>query len=205
MSIKPTDLSESPLYEGVYGSRREWRKVRFLSILLFVLVAVLLFEFYFNTTFVRIVVSGESMEETLHDGDTLFADVRAEAARGDIVVVDVSQSDDEHFSGDFIIKRLIAVGGDTIYCEDNTVYLRAAGEEDYTALAEEYLSESTVTADFGPVTVAEGEVFVMGDNRGNSYDSRRAGTFPAETVLGVIPGWSYAMKDFLTAISDFFS
>lgn len=205
MSESEKDFSQSPLYEGVYGSRRDRHTLRTLSVLILALFVLLAFALYWNATYVRIVVSGSSMLETLHDGDVLFANTRTEAKRGDIVVVDVSESGDERFTGDFIIKRLIAVGGDALYCEDNIVYLRVAGEENYAPLAEEYLAEGTITADFPPVTVGEGQVFVMGDNRGDSYDSRRVGTFAAEDIFGVIPGWAYAIKGFTTACGDFFS
>lgn len=205
MKKQQPDLTESPLYQAVYGSPRERRLVRALSIALIALLVLFSFALYCRETFVRIVVSGISMEDTLHDGDALFADMRAEPRRGDIVVIDVSQSEDEHFSGDYIIKRLIAQGGDRVYCSGNTVYLCPAGETEYAPIEEDYLRAGTVTSDFLPVTVPEGEVFVMGDNRADSYDSRRAGTFASGDILGIIPGWSYAIKGFTTAVNDFFS
>jgi signal peptidase I len=76
------------------------------------------------------------------------------------------------------IKRVIAVGGDTIEGRSGIVFLN--GE----ALAEPYLPEGTQTSDFGPTTVPEGMIFVMGDNRGNSDDSRNFGPVPVDTVVG---------------------
>lgn len=198
-------LNPNPSYESLYGApRKDGVTVRFLCLLALFLLFLTLILYYWNHTYARVVVSGSSMMETLYDGDVLIANTRATAERGDIIVVDVSDSDDEHFTGNFIIKRLIALEGDSIYCKDNTVYLRIAGAAEYIALTEEYLSDTAETADFAPVTVGEGEIFAMGDNRANSYDSRRAGTFPQEDIFGVVPDWAYAVKGITTSLNGFF-
>ena len=199
------ELKPVPPHGSLYGTpQKEGITVRFLCLLVLFLLFLTLIGYYWNYTYARIVVRGSSMTETLHDGDVLIANTRAAAERGDIIVVDVSDSGDEHFTGDFIIKRLIALEGDSIYCKDNTVYLRTAGTADYVALTEEYLSDTAVTADFAPITVGEGEIFAMGDNRANSYDSRRAGTFPQEDIFGVVPDWAYAVKGITTSLNGFF-
>ncbi|MGH2747695.1 MAG: signal peptidase I [Actinomycetota bacterium] len=76
------------------------------------------------------------------------------------------------------IKRVIAVGGDEIEGRDGRVFVNGA------AIQEPYLPDGTRTSDFGPVTVEDGMIFVMGDNRSNSDDSRNFGPVPVDTVVG---------------------
>ncbi|MBQ8683271.1 MAG: signal peptidase I [Clostridia bacterium] len=118
---------------------------------------VLLFTFA-----VRIVaVDGDSMLPTLQDHDRLllscFAD-RYDA--GDIVVVD-------RYTDDPLIKRVIAVAGDTVRIDNNRLYINGIYQQ------EEYIIGYTVQRDLTEeVTVPAGCVFVMGDNRTISKDSR---------------------------------
>jgi signal peptidase I len=79
---------------------------------------------------------------------------------------------------DELIKRVIGLPGDTISGEDGAVVI------DGRRLDEPYLTDEVVTQDFAPVTVPEGQVFVMGDNRGNSSDSRVIGTIEIDTIVG---------------------
>ncbi|MBQ9081174.1 MAG: signal peptidase I [Clostridia bacterium] len=151
----------------------------------------------------RVLVDGDSMNQTLLDGDVVYVSTGNKAERGDIVVLNVS--DYIGFSGDYIIKRLIATEGDKLYCEDNVVYLCVAGESEYSPLKEEYLSADTKTEDFSTVTVGAGEIFVMGDNRSVSLDSRRSGCFKREDVHGTVPDWSYALRGVSTALYNFFN
>jgi signal peptidase I len=79
---------------------------------------------------------------------------------------------------DELIKRVIGLPGETVSARDGSVVI------DGRQLQEPYLHEEVVTLDFGPVTVPEGHVFVMGDNRSNSSDSRVIGTIEVETIVG---------------------
>ena len=132
---------------------------------------VLLFVFVLR----MIGVSGGSMQDTLYTGDRVLM-INAPLCRfeqGDIVVINAynAQLDDT------IIKRIIAVGGQTIDIdfESGTVFV------DGVALAEEYIKEPTYTnaGTHFPLTLAEDEIFVMGDNRNASTDSR-------STMLGAV-------------------
>jgi signal peptidase I len=77
-----------------------------------------------------------------------------------------------------LIKRVIAVGGEEIEITDNQVLI------DGVPVDEPYLDESVFMPDFGPVQVPQGAVFVMGDNRPRSQDSRRFGSIETDSIVG---------------------
>jgi signal peptidase I len=77
-----------------------------------------------------------------------------------------------------LIKRVIAVGGEVIEVKGNQVLV------DGVAIDEPYLNRPVSMADFGPVQVPEGAVFVMGDNRARSQDSRRFGPIDNDSIVG---------------------
>ncbi len=127
-----------------------------------------------------VTVDGHSMVPTLQDGDRLIlTDVTTRYKHGEIVVI--SRTDD-----DPLVKRVIAVGGDTLDLRDGKVFLN--GEE----LDEPYLDQETYDISPGPpdfpLTVPKGYVFVMGDNRGNSLDSRayEVGFVDTHRILGKV-------------------
>lgn len=145
-------------------------------------------------------VKGHSMEPTLQDGDKIIITrLAGEYERGDIVVLRKDTFRDEP-----IVKRIIATGGQTIDIDFSTGSVYVDGVE----LDEPYINERTYDReDFeGPVTVPEGSVFVMGDNRNNSTDSRKAEISCVDTryimgkvifrmlpfsKIGAIYGWEY--------------
>lgn len=115
-----------------------------------------------------------SMIPTLLVGDHLlvskFTYKFTEPARGDIVVFKYPDDPSRNF-----IKRIIAVGGDTIEVRDKVVYVnRTRQEEPYVQYVtqEVFPAESSSRDNFGPVTVPQNAYFMMGDNRDSSLDSR---------------------------------
>lgn len=127
-----------------------------------------------------VTVDGQSMVPNLQNGDRLIlTDVTTHYERGEIVVI--SRPDD-----DPLVKRVIAVSGDTIDLQDGSVYLN--GE----LLEEPYIDQETYDVSPGPpdfpLTVPHGYVFVMGDNRGNSLDSRsyEVGLVDTHRILGKV-------------------
>ena len=176
----------------------------FFVILCALLAAALLFDLWFVRRYFVVEVSGGSMENTLFDGDMLYADRAVEPQRGDIVIIDVSPyQEDGVFRGDFIIKRLIALEGDSIQCKGNILYLKKAGEDKYSRLEEPYTDFPT--RDFGEVTVGEGEIFFLGDHRNNSTDSRveGVGCLKLSDVVGVVPEWSVKYRKIIGAWEQF--
>ena len=127
-------------------------------------------------------VYGTSMVPTFHEGNIVLVDKvfykRGEPERNDIVVVDYR---DANQNETFIIKRVVAVGGDYLEIKDNQVYLN--GE----LLQEDYINGTMTNNEDMSIDIPEGKVFVMGDNRNNSLDSRRLGYFDFEDdVIGKV-------------------
>lgn len=157
------------------------------------LAVLLLLELWVVNTVFEVQVSGSSMEHTLQNGDIIYADKRASVSHGDIVIIDVTEYRDEFsFTGEYIIKRVIATEGDSVLCRDGEVWLKYAGEEDYALLDEPYILGTT--SDFSAVEIGEGEIFFLGDNRMNSTDSRILGCYRITDVVGVVCGWSVEGK-----------
>ncbi len=146
------------------------------SVLVMAAVAVSL---VFQLLFRVVTVSGNSMFATLQNGDKLLlTTLFYTPERGDVVVIRRPGSEDP------LIKRVIAVGGDRLFIDNETgqVYLNG------TLLDEPYTYGAVTPAydTAGEVLVPEGHIFAMGDNRGDSLDSRILGTFPVKQVMGEV-------------------
>lgn len=157
--------------------------------LIFMLITIMLI---FLLLFRVVEVSGDSMYSTLWDGDLLLAlgnVLYREPEPGDIVVISKKSFDDGHP----IVKRVIATEGQTVDIDFTQGIVYVDGQ----AIEEDYIHNPTTT-DRGtvfPLTVAPGCIFVMGDNRGVSLDSRspQIGLIDTREVLGkaiflMIPG-----------------
>jgi signal peptidase I len=134
-------------------------------------IAVLVRTFVFEP----IQVDGESMSPTLHSHQSLGVEKVTRyfglPARGEIVIVHYPKSDDA------FVKRVIGLPGDTIEIRGSTVYLN--GEP----LTEDYVSAEPYN-DMPEVTVPADSIFVMGDNRYNSQDSRYVGPIGQDAIIG---------------------
>jgi len=139
----------------------------------------LVFMFVFRT----VGVIGDSMNPTLNTGDRIILTATySESTYGDIVVT--CQPSKSVLVPDILVKRVIATEGQTIDIDFETGAVYVDGEE----LDEPYIAELTKDREnfIGPVTVPEGYVFVMGDNRNNSTDSRSnsVGLIREEYIMG---------------------
>jgi signal peptidase I len=134
-------------------------------------IALLINFFLAQSTYVY----GHSMEPNLHTDQRLVVEKVTyrlrPPQRGDIVVIDVETSDIP------LIKRVIGLPGETVSIHDNQVFI------DGQPLTEGYL-EDVVQRDYSPQQVPAGHIFVLGDNRDASNDSRYFGAVSLEQVLG---------------------
>lgn len=168
----------------------------------------------FNLTHIYYNVLGPSMCPTLNEGvtsqnenkDGVFVSKIKSCRRGDIVVIDKQQRDIDG-NEEYIIKRLIALGGDkiTVRLEDGfyRIILIKNGEENETILEEPYLPDYSVNESTyikfnnmieendelyldinGFLTIPEDEMFYLGDNRTNSYDCANYGPVKRNTIVG---------------------
>ena len=165
-----------------------------LGVLSVLLILFFCFVLWLNMWHFGVLVSGSSMYDTLKDGDYVYASRYFELKRGDIIIIDVSEyREEDGLSGDYLVKRLIATEGDSVYCRDGVLYRKDAGGTEYYELQESYATGET--QDFAEVTVGEGEIFFLGDNRPVSKDSRVLGCYLESDVIGVVPPWAVAIKE----------
>ncbi len=158
-------------------------------------------------------VVGHSMDKSYHDGQVVWLSklpyVFGEPKRGDVIILD-STKEKRTFAVDFVdsvksnlivrwfvkpenlgdpdrfyIKRVIAVGGDTISFKENAVWVNGEKLDESSYVNPEMVPDyrDLEGVDF---TVSEGCVFVMGDNRNRSSDSRLYGEFPTNCILGKV-------------------
>lgn len=174
------------------------------------LIFISLAYLYFICSYVLFYVVGASMQDTLNGafsrtrpgGDFIYVRRGSDVSRGDIVVIDIDETSDG--SEKIIIKRIIALGGDTVELKGGRLYLNGElTEEPYVSDAHNDPADPNNT--FAAVTVPEGTVFCMGDNRNVSLDSRtKYGFIDVDDIVGSAPSWALVFIDQVTAINTFF-
>lgn len=154
-------------YDGKkYGWFMQAKELIFMLILVF-----LLFQFVLGISR----VSGSSMTPTLEDGTlVLYARIIRNYDYGDIVAVDMP-------SGEHYVKRVVALGGDTVDIRDGRLYVNGKVE---TAAYASGATEAQGGEVSYPYTVEENRVFVLGDNRADSIDSRIFGSLAKRQIKG---------------------
>jgi signal peptidase I len=157
---------------NITRSALEWAVVLVGAVLVALLLRASLFQAFY--------IPSESMETTLSINDRVLVNKVSyrlhDINRGDIIVF--ARPDDQEGEIRDLIKRVIALPGETVEGRENELYINGQ------RLIEPYLDVGVITTDFGPTVIPEGEIFVMGDNRSESYDSRLFGTISQDRVVG---------------------
>lgn len=185
-------IDNGPTPQEILATKKEKRGCgfffTFFTLILFaVIMSLAITTFFFQITH----ISGSSMEPTISNNDKVITNKIYyefnEPTYGDVILI----SNTENGVESIYIKRIIALGGDTIKIENGLVYLN--GE----LLEEDYL-EGHITTGKLELTVPEGEVFFMGDNREVSKDSRTESisTLPVENILGIVNFRLTPIEDF---------
>ena len=156
---------------------REWLK----AVVSAAAIAFIVVQFVIPTT-----VSGISMEPGFEHNDYLLISKQSyrdgrQPQQGDVVVFN-SRLEDENGDYKKLIKRVIAVSGDKVQVQSGKVYIN--GKE----LQETYIKDGVTSGEVGPVTVPEGYLFCMGDNRLHSTDSRdlEVGLVSQDEIVGEV-------------------
>ncbi|MGE0794938.1 MAG: signal peptidase I [Acidimicrobiia bacterium] len=150
----------------------EWAAIIVGALLLALLVKTFLFQAFY--------IPSLSMYPTLDKGDRVLVNKLSydlhDVHRGDLVVFERPPGEPSTIKD--LIKRVIGLPGDVIEARDGIVYI------DGKPLEEDYVDAGDRTENLPAQTVPEGELFVMGDNRDNSEDSRVFGPIDEDTVVG---------------------
>jgi signal peptidase I len=166
-------------------SLREW----ILVIVIAVVVATVLRTYVVQQFY----IAGPSMETTLFGDDRVLVNKLAyrfgDPERGDVVVFDRITTNGDTIHHDDLIKRVIGLPGESIEIRDCVVFVNG------TALVEPWLDAALTdltedaatrcgTPDIPPTTVGDGQVYLVGDNRPLSFDSRMFGPVNADVIVG---------------------
>ncbi|NYF25507.1 signal peptidase I [Sporosarcina sp. JAI121] len=147
------------------------------SIAIAFVIAIVIRQFLFTP----VVVSGQSMQPTFEDANKVVISKIYKINRFDMIVFHAPNSDDD------FIKRVIGMPGDVVVMKDDKLYIN--GEEyveDYIQEEKDKINDGQkLTQDF-EVEVPAGYLFVLGDNRRNSTDSRIIGCIDEKTVVGSV-------------------
>ncbi len=180
--------------------------------IIFYSIVILLFAFvFFSTTFwfSTVKIQQTSMMPTLKSNDVVLLDKLSSYSRGDVIVFEHNENED-------FIKRVIAVEGDVIYSINGEVYVEYYnnGELVVDKVDEYYLNEQKSTylyydygvgiVDIPRTTISQGCIYVLGDNRRVSVDSRDIGEVNVNKVKGVVHDFWIKNKKITTTIFSFF-
>ena len=163
------------------------------SVALAVMIVVLLRQFVFTPTTVR----GESMMPTLEDGNRIILSKMTSIDRFDEIVFKATDSNDNY------VKRVIGLPGDTVEMKNDTLYINGKPyDEPYlNEFKQDMQGKEHLTQDFSLMSltgihkVPKGHMFVLGDNRLYSKDSRIFGFVPMDRIIGEVKLRIWPIKD----------
>lgn len=189
------------MYSGEHAEPQKSRWLTTIIKILIAIIAIIAMSWFMRTfLFQAYQIPSGSMEETILTGDMVFAEKVSyklgAPKRGDIVTFS-----DPAIPSRTLIKRVIATEGQTVDLKNGHVVVDGIElDEPYTNGLPSYpLTPAYGTSISYPYIVPEGEVWVMGDNRTNSQDSRYFGPIPVSTILGkaMVKYWPITSFGFL--------
>lgn len=182
-------MSEGPSREQQWSTTETGRPTPTRSRGPLEFLVILLVAFALAFGFVKPVVANsfrtatESMVPTIGIGDRTLVNKLAYdfggPERGDIVVFGSTEDEDQD-----LVKRVVGLPGDVVAVERGRLLVNGAPREEPYLVEKPCVPSLPETCRFGPVRVRKGHVFVMGDNRANSRDSRFFGPVPEEKLVG---------------------
>lgn len=129
------------------------------------------------------IVDGSSMDPTFETNQYLIVDelsYRFEpVSRGDVIIFKYPNDPSKYF-----IKRVIGLPGETVQIEDTKVTIKDKANPQGFTLTENYIAPANFTSDHKTVTLSDRQYYVMGDNRGASFDSRSWGPLDKKYIIG---------------------
>jgi signal peptidase I len=182
-------VTDAPKHGGRDAARVafEWIGLVVLALLIALLIKTFLFQAFY--------IPSASMEPTLKIHDRVLVNKLSyklhDVHRGDIVVFKAPKGSDPGI--DNLVKRVIGLPGDTVEGRGGHVYIN--GKQ----LPETYLPKGTFTSDFAAVKVPPNSYWMMGDNRGNSKDSRVFGFITKREIVGrvFVRIWPFSRLSFM--------
>ena len=173
------ELSSNELIERSLDKRvnREYKKKTAIRVIVEIVIAALLVYVLFGVVLGIAVVRGDSMMPTFSKGSLcLFIRIDTAYSRGDAVIFTDSE-------GASAVKRVVAVGGDTVDIKDGKLFVNGEEENRITTAGVTEAYEDGVSF---PLTVERDKVFVLGDNRDGAVDSRVFGCIGTDIITGRI-------------------
>jgi signal peptidase I len=178
---------------------REWVTVLVVALVIAITVRTLILQQFY--------ISGPSMESTMYQDNRVLVNKLSyrlhDIHRGDVVVFDRVTVDGEIVQHDDLIKRVIALAGETVSIKDCQVFIDGELlEESYLNdydLAESELEDRCRVPVMDDLVVPKNQLFVMGDNRPQSFDSRMFGPIEQSLVVGraFVIIWPFSAAKFL--------
>jgi signal peptidase I len=178
---------------------REWVTVLVVALVIAITVRTLILQQFY--------ISGPSMESTMYQNNRVLVNKLSyrlhDIHRGDVVVFDRVTVDGEIVQHDDLIKRVIALAGETVSIKDCKVFIDGELlEESYLNdydLAESELEDRCRVPVMEDLVVPKNQLFVMGDNRPQSFDSRMFGPIEQSLVVGraFVIIWPFSAAKFL--------
>lgn len=185
--------SENKFFSGAFG----WIKIIIIALVLAFGIRYFLIS--------PVTVNGASMNPTLHDGEHLFINKVSDPKRFDIIVFPAPDEENAEY-----IKRVIGLPGDKVEYKEDQLYINDKKyDEPYLDSEKDALKSGYLTTDAngdpnfnmaeikgsnGSLIVPEGQLFVLGDNRQVSKDSRYIGFISQESVLGKVISFGKSLK-----------